>query len=126
MTNTTGNPVAFAPQPAGSFEEDYLTFTQGSLSNYLEFLEFAAGNNASLYSYTPSPLLFTGPSSAPTLLAGVIPNESYNYDSASLVLTGPLTITDVSSASPVPGPSSLALLGTGLIGIVAAARRRLS
>ena len=67
--------------------------------------------------YITYPQLFTGSTSNPTLIAA-----TYTFVSRTTYNNYRLTATDVAST---PEPSSLFLLGTGMLGIAGAARRKL-
>jgi hypothetical protein len=64
------------------------------------------------------PQLFSGSTSAPTFLTGVFPGYDY-----SLSMDASMTITP--ATSPVPEPSSMILLGTGILGAAGALKRKL-
>lgn len=68
--------------------------------------------------------LFTGLSTAPVIATGTF----YGYEDSGVSYNpeGPITITDPPSAgsSPVPEPSTLALLGTGALTLAGTLRRR--
>jgi hypothetical protein len=74
----------------------------------------SVGYNQPLYVFLPDSELFSGPTSAPTLLTGTFPG---------LVLIGQGNLV-VTAPAAVPEPSSFVLLGTGLLGIAAGAKRR--
>lgn len=78
----------------------------------VDFFTLAAGGGAQGGGVRiDGPQLFSGPTSSPTFLLGTFPLGGFD-----------LTI---SQAAAVPEPSSLALLGTGFLGICAVLRRKL-
>ena len=84
------------------------------------FTLFPGGFNPATLSGMPGGL-FTGPTSAPTLLTGSGPSDLYSGDSEDL--DGTLTVTDLST-TPTPEPSSWLLLATGLAGAATTLKQR--
>lgn len=75
----------------------------------------SVGFNLPLYLFLPNSELFSGSTSDPTLLTGTF---------SGLVLAGQGNLVVTASPAVVPEPSSFVLLGTGLLGIAAGAKRR--
>jgi hypothetical protein len=108
-TTTTSEVVGFGGGPACGSPGFFVVAQSVSFTNCN-----SVGYSQPLYVFLPSSELFSGLTSTPTLLTGTFPG---------LVLIG--QDNPVVTASPaVPEPSSFVLLGTGLLGVAAGAKRR--
>lgn len=68
------------------------------------------------------PQLYTGDEATPTLIPGSY--DLKNVGSANNTFEGPFHLAITEQASPVPEPSTFALLGTGLLAAAGAVRRK--
>ena len=102
--------------------DGYAIFNRTGSIVFTELPEYTPGFG--IEAHVPGPL-FTGPDNDPHVLTGTYDHSSFSLNSQYQVFDGTATITDT-TPSAVPEPSSFALMGTGILGGLAAVRRRFS
>lgn len=90
----------------------FLTQATGGL-----LIEFATPQGAELFVEDPGSAFFTGSTSAPTFTPGIYLGENDNNPSGDKIQV---------AISAVPEPESLAMLGTGALGLIGVIRRKLA
>lgn len=102
-------------------------FFVSSLSGGFD-INFTVNGNSYLWEFFGASQLFTGPTSNPGLLTGSFFYGATSFgfnDSLGVLVTGPGTIVASTPITTVPEPSSLTLIGTGIVVITGAIRRKL-
>lgn len=125
----------------GSFNTLLTAGEAGTITQTINYNPYTAGSgiitltniDGTLVTYTLATLtettsggfgLFTG--------TGILSTNAAGYDNTEATLlfstqgNGTVTFSATTNASPVPEPSTLALLGTGLIGLAGVVKRRLA
>jgi PEP-CTERM motif len=126
---TFQSPLFLAGETAESPSEIFLSGGQGDGVDLEVFFQLSNGIGlpSTLEFYLAGPQLFTGPLTAPVFLLGTTsltgqlvtdPGGSHSPN-----VPGDLTISQ-ESTSPVPEPSTFAMLGTGLAAFAACRRRQ--
>ena len=133
--------VGAANTITGSFGTLLSANEAGSITQTINYSPYTAGSgvitltnmDGTIVTYTLDTLtakvdgnfsLFTG--------TGILSTSAAGYDNTDGTLyfstqgNGTVTFSATTSASPVPEPSTLALLGTGLVGIAGVVKRRLA
>ena len=101
-----------------------VTFEGNTLSGPITFLN-SGGASGGGVTFT-GPVLFSGPDANPTFNLGTF-TLSGNADIGNggvQPITGTLVISQSSTTPPVPEPNSIALVGTGALGLAGYLRRR--
>jgi PEP-CTERM motif len=110
-----------------SYIVDFLQFTPGGGTT----VDFALFNpmlgppnqpNAYTEIFTPSSL-FNGSPSDPTFSTGAF-NATYEAVGGTRSFAGTISIEPISTTSPVPEPSTLALMATGILGAITTLKQR--
>ncbi len=100
--------------------------TDGSFGQEIDFEDPDFRDTVLSFSTFMPDTFFSGPTSSPTYLAGTYGASLYSQG-LSDSLYGTAVITDLSDPSSVtPEPSSLILLGSGMLGVAGVVRRRLA
>jgi len=133
--------VGAASTITGSFNTLLTAGEAGTITQVINYNPYAAGSgvitltntDGTVVTYTLATLtettaggfgLFTG--------TGIISTNAAGFDNTDGTLlfstqgNGTVTFSATTNASPVPEPSTLALLGTGLVGIAGVVKRRLA
>jgi hypothetical protein len=103
-----------------------ITFFSNSFAGGFD-IALTLNGNSYLWEFGAANQLFSGPTSNPVLLTGSFPYGTgvFAFNNDNGFLLSPPSGTILASPTPVPEPSTLSLLGTGIVVITGAIRRKL-